>query len=201
MRRFRFRIGNLLILIVLLGVGFAALRQANDLWDCIVLTSAIGVMTVSVLLAIHRKDERWAFWVAFALFGWGYLGLTAIPSIEPRLLTTLGLAYLDSRVPGRSVVSTGSTTGVGASDPIGLTVRAVTFSPQGNVLATTNNAGTVRVWNTSTGILLWSGTGTTENFVRIGHSLVALILAWLGGKLAGRIHVGSREMRPTSTDA
>ena len=34
------------------------------------------------------------------------------------------------------------------------------------------------------------GTGTTENFVRIGHSLFALIVGWLGGAL-------SRKFRPS----
>ena len=34
------------------------------------------------------------------------------------------------------------------------------------------------------------GTGTTENFVRTGHSLCALIFGWLGGAL-------SRKLRPS----
>ena len=33
MRRFRFHLGTLVILILLLGVGFAALRESNDTWD------------------------------------------------------------------------------------------------------------------------------------------------------------------------
>jgi hypothetical protein len=107
MKRFRFHIGSLLILVVLLGVGFAALREASDLWDGIVLSSAVGILLVSVLLVVHRRAERRAFWAGFALFGWGYLGLIALPSIEPRLLTTKALAYLDSQVPGRPTVITG----------------------------------------------------------------------------------------------
>ena len=33
MRRFRFHIGTLVILVLLLGVGFAALRESNETWD------------------------------------------------------------------------------------------------------------------------------------------------------------------------
>jgi hypothetical protein len=198
MRRFRFQIGSLLILIVFLGVGFAALREATDLWDGIVVTLASGVLLVSLLLAIHRQAERRAFWVAFALFGWGYLGLIAIPSIEPRLLTTRALAYLDSQVPGRPGLIEGTTSGAGNMDPIALTVRSVAFSPDGTRLAASNNSGGLRIWSTAPGKFLFTSTGTIENFVRIGHSLFALILAWLGGKLSRRLYVRNREMPPES---
>jgi hypothetical protein len=197
MRRFRFRIGSLLILIVFLGVGFAALREATDLWDSIVLSVAILVMTASLLLAIHRQAKRRAFWIAFALFGWVYLGLTAIPPIESRLLMTRALAYLDSRIP-RSIVITSGTTGAGNIDPIALTVRSVAFSPDGSVMASSNNSGNLRVWSSAAVRRLWSENGTTENFVRIGHSLFALILAWLGGSLSRRLLLRGREADPVS---
>src|SRR5262245_35286087 len=103
MRRFRFTIARLLILILFCGLGFAALREANDLWDSSVLTLTVGVLLVSVLLAIHRPERRRAFWVGFALFGWGYLGSASIPPVESRLLTTKGLAYLDSQLARRPI--------------------------------------------------------------------------------------------------
>jgi hypothetical protein len=192
MRRFRFHIGSLLILVVLLGVGFAALREANDLWDSVVLSAAAGVLLVSVLLVIHRKAEKRAFWAGFALFGWGYVGLTLMPSIEPRLLTTQALAYLDSKAPGRPLNITGQAWGgIGTtSSPPGY----IAFSPQGNLVAGTMNPGPIRIWNATTGKLLWSGGGTTENFMRIGHSLCALILSWLGGKLSRLLHVRNRDV-------
>ena len=49
----------------------------------------------------------------------------------------------------------------------------------------------------STGRLLVRGSvGTTENFVRIGHSLLALIVAFVGGQLSRRLH--SRSLGSTS---
>jgi hypothetical protein len=193
-RRFRFHIGNLLIAVVFLGVGLAALREANDTWDSMVLSSALGILLVSVLLALHRKAEKRSFWAGFALLGWGYVGLSLVPSIEPRLLTTKALAYLDSKVPGRPAVITGQAWGGAAttSPPPGY----IAFTPQGNLVAGNTNYGPVRIWSLNTGNLLWSGGGTTENFVRIGHSLCAPILAWLGGKLSRRLHVRSRDVAP-----
>ena len=49
----------------------------------------------------------------------------------------------------------------------------------------------------STGRLLVRGSvGTTENFMRIGHSLLALIVAFAGGRLSRRLH--SRSLGSTS---
>src|SRR5262245_27352384 len=102
MRRFRFHIGTLVILVLVLGVGFAALRESNDIWDSGVFTLTLGILLISILLAVHRTGKRRAFWVGFALFGWAYLGLSLVPPIESRLITSRILAYLASKVP-RSV--------------------------------------------------------------------------------------------------
>jgi hypothetical protein len=79
------------------------LREASDLWDSGFFTLALAVLLVSILFAVHHTGSERAFWLGFALFGWGYPGLSLVPSIEPRLLTAKALAYLDSMVPGRSV--------------------------------------------------------------------------------------------------
>ena len=125
-------------------------------------------------------EPRWAFSIGFDLFRWGYLALSLVPSIESRLATTMALAYLDSKVPGRpqnffKLRVTGGTPGN--------QVQAVAFSPDGNRLAT-SSLGTVRLWDATTGRLLGGWAGTTEHFVRIGHSLIALTVAFLGGQLS-----------------
>ena len=102
MRRIRFTIASLLMLVLFVAVGFAALRESNDLWDSGVLTVTLAALLISILLAVHRTESRRAFWLGFAFFGWIYLVLSLVPSIESRLMTTKGLAYLDSKVPGRS---------------------------------------------------------------------------------------------------
>ena len=178
MRRFRFRIGTLLILIMVLGIGFAALRESNDTWDSGVFTLMLGALLVSILLAIHRFEKRRAFWLGFALFGCGYLALSLVPSIESRLLTTKALAFLDSKVPGQTLGSLMVRLNGTVSGAPGNQVQTVAFTVDGQQFATTSQ-GQVRLWD------------TTENFVRIGHSLLTLMAAWFGGLLSRRLHVAS----------
>ena len=58
MRRIRFHIGTLVILILVLGVSFAALRESNDLWDSGLFTVTFGVFLISILLAVHRTGSN-----------------------------------------------------------------------------------------------------------------------------------------------
>jgi hypothetical protein len=183
MRRIRFTIGGILVLVVFLAVAIAALREATDLWESGVFTASLGVLLVSAPLAVHRRDRNRAFWLGFALFGWAYLGASLVPAVESRLLTTKGLAYLDSKVPGRETT-------------LGLALRWLSRNPtpvvgyayvDGQVLAV-DAQGTDRVWSLATGKLLSGPSGTTENFVRTGHSLLALVLAYLGGRLSRRLY-------------
>jgi len=149
------------------------------------------VLLVSILLTVHRSEARRAFRIGFALFGIPYLVVSLVPSIESRLITTKALTYLDSKVPGRTqsfFKIQFTATGTGAP---GNQVQAVAFSPDGRQLAT-SSLGTVKLWDATTGRLLGGWAGTTEHFVRIGHSLLALIAAWFGGLLSRRLWRASR---------
>ena len=73
MRRFRFHLGTLVIIVLLLGVGFAALRESNETWESTNFSITLGVLSVSILLAVHRTEQRRAFWLGFALFGAAFL--------------------------------------------------------------------------------------------------------------------------------
>jgi hypothetical protein len=135
--------------------------------------------------------SRKAFWLGFAVFGSAYVGLSLVPSIEPRLITTKALAFLDSKMP-RSI-------------PVGLAFYGsmhlyVGNDSQPNVLYFNRGKGTYedvtavagsnpaskQAWfpNILAGPSLTGSSGTTENFVRIGHSLLALITAFAGGQLS-----------------
>jgi hypothetical protein len=191
MRRIRFNIASLLVVVLVLGVGFAALRESSDLWESGLFTLILGMLLVSILLAIHRSEARRAFWLGFALFGAAYLGLSLVTSIESRLITTKALTYLDSKVPGRTqTFFTVRLTGTSPGN-LGNQVSSVAFSPDGRQLAT-SSLGTVRLWDAKTSTLLGGWAGTTENFVRIGHSLFALLAGWFGGLLSRRLWRDSR---------
>jgi hypothetical protein len=158
------------------------------LWDSGLFILSLGALLLSILFAIHCAESGRAFWMGFALCGSGYLALSLIPSIESRLMTTKGLAYLDSNVPGRPLSI--FTSHIPANQ-----VQAVAFSPQGNQLAT-SRLGTLRLGDVVTGRLVGGWAGTTENFVRIGHSLLALLVARLGGLLSRRLWRASRVPAP-----
>jgi hypothetical protein len=116
MKHIQLTIASLLVAVLFVAVGFAGLREANEWWDSGLFTLTLGILLISILLAIDRAEKRRAFW--------------------------LGL------------VTTGK--------------------PLGG----------------------WSG--TTENFVRIGHSLIALLVGWLGGKLCRRLCRTSRLSEPST---
>jgi hypothetical protein len=191
MKRIRFNIASMLIVVLVLAVGFAALRESNETWDSGLFTLTLGVLFQSILLAIRRSEARRAFWLGCALFGTTYLALSLLPSIESRLATTKALTYLDSKVPGRTqAFFTVRLAGSGPGTP-GNQVSSVAFSPDGRQLAI-SSLGTVKLWDAATGRLLGGWAGTTENFVRIGHSLLALLFGWLGGLLSRRMWRASR---------
>jgi hypothetical protein len=198
MRRFRFRIGTLLVLIIALGIGLAALRESNATWDSGVFTLALAALLVSILLAIHRTESRRAFWIGFAMFGWGYLTMSLVPPIASRLVTTKLLAYIDSKVPRSTpAVVTYFEYNDGSMD------LHVVNKLQPNVLyphvlylnkeSDTFQDMTEIAPNTSTGLRLRGSSGTAENFVRIGHSLFALIAAFVGGRLSGYLYAKNRQ--------
>ena len=125
-------IASLLVIIVILGVGFAALRESSDLWESGVFTLTLACLLISILLAVHHTETRRAFWLGLALFGSTYLGLSLVPSIEPRLITTKALGYLDSKVPGRSpAVYTIQLAGSGSGSPSNQ-VQSIAFTAVGN---------------------------------------------------------------------
>ena len=194
MRRFRFHLGTLVILVLVLGVGFAALRESNEIWDSITFSVTLGVLLTSILLAIHRTEKRRAFWLGFALFGWAYLGLSLVPSIESRLITTKALAFVDSKVP-RSIPAGFA---YADFDNDGKMDLYVVNNSQPNALYLSKGNGTFQdvtatIGLNSAGLSLTGSIGTTENFVRIGHSLLALIAALVGGYLSRHFYAKNRQ--------
>jgi hypothetical protein len=180
MRHLRFNIAGLLVVILVLAVGFAALRQADEAWESGLFSLLLLGLLLAVLMSVHRGEAKRAFWVGFALCGWVYLGLSLVPSVESRLVTTKALAYLDSKVPGHpSAVLAVRLTGMGSGS-------------SGAQIQIDSAASNVRFWDAATGRLLSGWGGTTANFIGIGHSLFALLAAWLGGLVSRRLYRHSR---------
>jgi hypothetical protein len=200
MKRIRFNIGNLLVIVLVLGVGFAALRESIDHWESGSFTLTIGLLLISIILAIHRTEKRRAFWIGFALFGSAYWGLSLVPLIESRLITTQALAYLDSKVPRPPTVlyttTNGSGTGRNQVTNITYTLDGLQVEATGDVVMAVRDAATGNLIDV-TGKLGGGWGGTSKNFVRIGHTLFALLVAWLGAQLSRRLYRSSSSQEPT----
>jgi hypothetical protein len=193
MRRFRFSIASLLGVVLFVALAVAALRASTDAWESGVLGLTLLILLTAVLLAVHRTDRKRAYWLGFALFGWVYLIVSLIPPIGSRLPTTIGLTFIDSKIPGRH--RTWATTVLTFTSTAGTNpVQTVASSPQGNTLASSSQE-VIRVWDLTTGKLLAGPFATTEDFIRIGHSLLALVLAFLGGHLSHHLYDQGRDDR------
>ena len=212
MRRFRFHIGAIVILIVLVAVCLAALRESNQIWDSSVFSITLGTLFMSILLTIYRLGPKRAFWLGFALAGWTYLGFTLVPSIESRLITTKTLTYLDSKVPRSLMARLGYFESID-SDNDGTTDLYVVNSQthalvvdkgNGAIAGSTPNAGSNSANNRTSGsgwLLLLNSVGrwmrgpvgSPENFVRIGHSLLALVIAVIGGQVSRHLYAKNHE--------
>lgn len=106
MRRPRISLAGLMALVVVVGVGIAALRAASETWAGIMLLLTLGLLGVSVLGVMYRREARRAWWVGFALFGWGYAALTLAPWSKPESLPTrILLDSLYARMSPRKVVA------------------------------------------------------------------------------------------------
>ena len=189
MRRFRFHLGTLVIVVLLFGVGFAAFRESNEAWDRCIFSMTLGVLLLSILLAFHRLGSRRAFWLGFALFGWNYLGLTLVPPIESRLITTKALAYLHSKMPAPYAGGLKDLDADGWSDLFvvnNLQPNSRYYVDKGNGTFEDVTPAAVKrsISNIFLGTSPTGSSGTTENFVRIGQSLVALVAGFLGGLIS-----------------
>lgn len=177
MRRFRFSIAGLLGVVSFIAVALAALRASTAAWDGCLLGLALAVLLTATLLAVHRTHHKRAYWLGFVLFGWTYLVASFVPPVESRSPTTKGLAYLESRLPSEEAVSTVLYRMLGDPADSGSPLPVV---PD---LTDAGAADWAYTWRL-TGAALPGSASTHENFVRIGHSLLALVVALIGGILS-----------------
>jgi hypothetical protein len=185
MRRVRFSIASLILVIVFVAVGIAALRAATEIWDAGLFGTTLGILLISVLLAVHRAGRRRAYWLGFALFGGTYLVATLVPPVESRLPTTAGLHYLNAQLPNRDtaqLVLTNNASMSDASDVIVMTQKHQSAAQDYRL--TFRQTQGVRLWDAVTGRLLSSSGRNSESFRHIGQSLLALVVAFVGGQIS-----------------
>jgi hypothetical protein len=100
----RFSIAGLMGVVLISALGLAALRSVSETTAGITLLVACAALALAVVGAICRTGSERAWWLGFAVFGWGYLNLAFWShSNETTLPTIIGLttlfSYLGLTVP------------------------------------------------------------------------------------------------------
>lgn len=186
----RHSIAWLMIVILVLAVGIAALRNASDLWAGAMLLTTLGLLTIAIVGATYRRGPDRAWWYGFALFGWGYLTLSMGPwfadQIGLKLPTTQGLAYVHAIVveqPQHVAVSGNVRLSQFGGTQVSGDQIVLSFA-DGSVTKYQASAGQTSPRFARLARSAFPGAINFDAFLRVGHSLLALIVALLGAEIA-----------------
>jgi hypothetical protein len=173
MRRFRFSIGSMMALIVVLGVAFAALHFPTPLWANIWFSSALAAVTFAIPAAVYNRGEQRAFWVGFATFGWVYFIAAMGPWFHEQtgfqLVTT---TILDLMAPYLVQKDYLLHTYIGQFNP-----PSAPTTPTPWQLWNLPDFSIGRVWRTGYVTLQ-----SPSLYFRVGHGVFCVIVALLGGE-------------------
>jgi hypothetical protein len=201
MRRPRVSIGRLMIVVLVVAVGTAALKAADEVWAGAMLTLTLGLLGVAVLGALFRREGRRAFWVGFALLGAAYLAPTLVEATRPKLPTSKLLAYAHSKLAPQDARRLGLVLLTDVGTTTDFVLKAM--KPQAGDSAWTNArvtaSGTFTAGQAANSNVTWtrllSVVGDPEPFITVGHCLLALLAALVGGLVARAFHDGDRARR------
>src|SRR5688572_26699431 len=104
---FRFSLSTLLVSVLAVGLGCAALLNPTPLIEKIVFTATLAMLVFATLAGLYLPRSTRAFYGGFAVSGWLYFAINSAPlstetdfgispqTVKDRLLTTLCLRLLD----------------------------------------------------------------------------------------------------------
>jgi hypothetical protein len=201
MTRDRLSIAGLLALVALAATGLAALRSASDLWAAAMFTATLGALGAATIVAMQGRGPRRTRAAGFALAGWGYLLLSMGPwcqsAVAPHLLTTRLLDEL--RLRSRAVPRVGHKVRAVMSGELRpaavVEVKDGRFKLHYDGWSTYHDEWVAldRLYDPASEALAAPAAPTVagrpgvngyENFMRTGHSLLALTLALAGAAVA-----------------
>jgi hypothetical protein len=95
----RISVAGMMILLLGLGLVLASLRFPTGAAAAAVLLVTQVTLALAILAIVYRAGEDRAFWLGFALFGWGYMVLTweswlGQSANRPEMLTSIALDHL-----------------------------------------------------------------------------------------------------------
>ena len=87
MRIPRTSIAGLMAVVLVVALALVALRSGSKAWAGTTFLVTCGVLALAVVGAVCRGGSARAWWLGFALFGWGYMALvvlrTDLRELEP----------------------------------------------------------------------------------------------------------------------
>jgi hypothetical protein len=172
MKTIAFSIRGLLAAVTLIAVGLFALLNASPLWDSIIVSLTLLLLLTALLSLACRPGPRRAFWIGFAIFGWGYLILVDGPIVARDLTVRSNLptnVVLDMLHMGLARVIDPSSV-----DRMPPNVRAQRSPSRQNIVRLPNR----------------------PSFRHIGHCLWAWLLAVIGGFMARHFYL-AQERKPS----
>jgi hypothetical protein len=154
----RVTIAQLILVIVVVAIGLAAIRSGSPAWSGAMLSITLFAMICSLLGIALGRGTRRVYWTGFATLGWSYLILVYVPWLHENVGQFLLAPNLFEQL--EAILQTTSTGGGGLqSVPSGVIGATATGGAFGGA----------------------PGAAGLTDFVRIGTSMEALLWAFLGG--------------------
>jgi hypothetical protein len=185
----RVTIGQLVVAVAFCGVAFAALYSPSHLWaNALYTTVAIALVVATINVLFSRGSSR-AFWAGFLIAGGSYFVTYAVPglreSICPRLLTEPLLDMLYANVaPAQAAPVQVMTDMLIGNTGTGMAMMGGWSSTPVPAPAPTSRWAAWTETERSDGVGYQIGSirlVSSEPFRQIGHSLMILLFAALGG--------------------
>ena len=188
MRSIRFSIAGLMGVVLLVAIGFAALRNPSENWAGVVLLATLAALGIAMVGAFCRSGATRGGFLGFAVFGWIYMIAAFYPfGIWPKLPTQSLLELLAPRIAGidEPFPTFGRMDGAGGMGGMGGGMRSI--STNGSDAEEAGGFG-----GPGSGMVPASpGSAATLAFFQIGHCLFALLAACLGAFLGNRLFVAA----------
>lgn len=194
----RYSLGSLFLVLLYLSVGCAALVNSSGVWPQAAVTLTIAILVLFSLAAVFWDQRRRVFAIGFSATGWLYflLVFSSVTNVRPYLLTESATNWLFTAIHGdqagphgvawETVVSTGGPARVQrvvyaapVRVPPPLPPTGYANSPAPGYAPAVARAIPVDYYS----------------FGSIGHSLWAVIAAFIGGVTAQALYARSRRRK------
>jgi hypothetical protein len=168
----RFSLAGALWFVAFVALGFAAVRNASDLWVGATFLATLGLLCASVLGAVLERSRGGVWWLGFALFGWAYFIAGQIPALRE-------VANLPSDRAAQAIYLYARPGPLAPRQPTLNSTAPARIGPDGRPILTHPTGD--QVWLT---LFLSHDPRHLTNSAQIGHWLLVLIFARAGATVS-----------------